>query len=414
MKHQHGLFKTIFSRKSLIILFLGFSSGLPFLLISGTLKTWLTRENVDISTIGYFSWVGLSYSLKFLWAPLLDRFSLLPLGRRRSWMLVTQILLGVLIVLLGTLDPKLNLFEMAALCIVIGFLSATQDIAIDAFRREFLLDDELGLGTSLAIYGHRLAMLLTGGIGVGLVTESGTWGLSWHQLYFLMGSLLIVGVITTLMVEEPVNKAIQPHSLKETIVDPFLEFMKRPGSVVILAFIFFFKFGDAIAGAMMTPLYVHVGFSNQEIGLIAKTFGLMSSLGGLFLGGVVIYYVGIYRSLVVFGVLQALSTVAFALLCYTGPNPLALGGVVVFEDVSSGMGSSAFVAFMAQLTNKKYTATQFALLSSLATVGRNFFSGFSGDMIKVLDWPGFFITCGLLAVPGLTLLAFMKKYQQQS
>ncbi len=396
--------KDFFSKKMLIIFFLGFSSGLPLLLTGGTLKTWLAREGVDISTIGYFSWVGLSYSLKFIWAPLLDRFTLFPIGRRRSWMIGTQVCLMLAIASLGFFDPKFSIEMMAGIAVLIAFFSATQDIAIDAFRREYLKEEELGMGSTLNQYGYRIAMLLSGGIGIGMVGSS-FLNLTWNQLYFVMAGFMSVGILFTLWAPEaPVSGNDQPKTLKSAVIDPFKEFLTRDKALVILSFVFLFKLGDALSGAMLNPFYVQMGYSNEDIGLIAKMFGLTASLVGLFIGSVIIYSMGILRSLWIFGILQALSTAMFALITYTGPVKWALAVSVIFEDVSSGMGSAAFVAYLAALTNKKYTATQYAILSSLATVGRNFFSGFSGNMVKALGWETFFYTCGMIAIPGLIML----------
>lgn len=394
----------------LILLALGFSSGLPLLLTGGTLKTWLAREQVDISTIGYFSWVGMAYSLKFIWAPLLDRFSFFGFGRRRAWMLLSQILLAVGLLFLSQLNPQTSLALMAALAVIIAFFSATQDIAIDAYRREYCRDEELGLGSTMGIYGYRLAMLLSGGIGIGLVSPD-SWGISWSQLYVLMAICMSVGILTTWLAPEPdTDSNARPRTLWLAVVDPFREFLTREGALTVLIFVFLFKLGDALSGAMLNPFYVQMGYSNADIGLIAKTFGLASSLAGLFLGGVIILKLGIYRSLWVFGILQALSTACFALITYTGPEKWSLAVAVIFEDVSSGMGTAAFVAFIASVCNRRYTATQFAILSSVAGLGRNFFSGFTGDLVKALDWAPFFYTCALIAVPGLLMLAWMKKY----
>ncbi|MNJ93346.1 muropeptide transporter [compost metagenome] len=408
-----NIFKDIFSKNMLIILLLGFSSGLPLLMTGGTLKTWLAREHIDISMIGYFSWVGMAYSLKFLWAPLLDRFTLFKNGRRRSWMLTTQVLIMGSLFAMGLLDPHTNLGMMAFIAVLIAFFSATQDIAIDAYRRELLTNEELGLGSSLNIYGYRIAMLISGGAGIGLV-GSEIWPLTWNQLYYLIAGCMLVGIVTTFLAPEPKMEEPAPRTLMAAIVNPFKEFLQRPGAWFILAFVFMFKLGDALSGSLLNPFYVDMGFSNADIGLVAKVFGLISSLGGLFIGGLVIYYVGIYRSLWIFGILQALSTGFFALLTFTGPQVWALASVVIFEDVSSGMGSAAFVAFMAALSNKKYTATQYAILSSIATLGRNFFSGFTGDAVKSLGWAPFFYICALIAIPGLIMLFWMRKYQLEA
>ena len=401
--------RDFFSKKMLIIFFLGFSSGLPFLITSGTLKLWLARENIDITTIGYFSWVGLSYSLKFLWAPLLDHYTLFRVGRRKSWMLVSQVLLLVSIVFLGTLDPKVSLSMMALVSVMIAFFSATQDIAIDAFRREFLSDEELGIGSGMNQYGYRFAMLLSGGLGVGLVGSS-LIDLSFSQLYYILASFMLVGMGFTLWAPEP-NIRLPDHSKKllTSFVDPFKELFSRDKAIVILFFVMFFKLGDAMSGAMLSPFYVQMGYNNTDIGLIAKTYGLIAALAGLFIGGAFVYWVGVFRSLWIFGVLQALSTGLFAMITFTGPERWALAVTVCFEDISSGMGSAAFITYLASVTNKKYTATQYAILSSIATLGRNFLSGFSGTMVKSLGWAPFFYTCALLAIPGMFMLFKVRK-----
>ncbi len=411
MRNLSSFFKAYFSKKMLIVFLLGFSSGVPLLLIGSTLKMWMAREEVDISTIGYFSWVGLSYSLKFVWAPVLDRFTLFSAGRRRSWMLTTQLLLMACIAFLGTLNPKESLSVMAVVCVFIGFFSATQDIATDAFRREYLTDEELPLGSSINQYGYRIAMLVTGGLGVSLV-DSPWIKLNWHGLYYFLSLFMLVGFIVTLTVREPEVPGLSgSKSLRAAIIDPFREFFSREKAFIILLFVFLFKLGDAMSGAMLTPFYVQMGYSNQDIGLIAKIFGLSAALFGLFIGSAVVYTLGVFRSLWIFGIMQSLSTGLFALITFTGPEKWALAVTVLFEDIASGMGSAAFITYLASITNRKYTATQYAILSSIATIGRNFLSGFSGDMVKALGWAPFFYTCALIAVPGLCMLYLVNKQQ---
>lgn len=412
MTHKKSLIKELFSKHMLIVFLLGFSSGLPLALTGGTLKTWLSREHVDISTIGYFSWVGMAYSLKFLWSPLLDRFTLFKVGRRRSWMLTMQAAVIGSLIAMGCLNPTLNLSVMAVVAVMIAFFSATQDIAIDAYRRELLTNEELGIGSSLNIYGYRIAMLISGGAGIGLVNSS-ILPISWGQLYFLMAGFMLVGFVTTLLAPEPELESPPPRTLFEAIVDPFVEFLKRPGAVYILAFVLLYKMGDALAISLLNPFYVEIGFTNADIGLIAKTFGFASSLFGFFLGGVGIYYLGIYPCLWIFGIMQTISTASFAILTYTGAKLAPFAAVVAFEDISTGMATSAFVALMGSLSNKKYTATQYAILTSVATVGRNFVSGFSGNMVKSIGWANFFYVCAIIAIPGMLMLIKMKKYQAE-
>jgi PAT family beta-lactamase induction signal transducer AmpG len=404
------LLQDFFSKKMLVVFFLGFSNGIPFLLTSGTLKLWLARENVDISTIGYFSWVGLSYSLKFLWAPLLDRYTLFKAGRRRSWMLTAQILLIFAILKLASLNPQMELQTMVMISVMVAFFSATQDIATDAFRREYLNDEELGLGSSVHQYGYRTAMLVAGGLGVGLVGTSfiETFG----QLYSALAMLMLVGVGFTLWAPEPAPpEGSQSKSLMAAVVDPFKELFNRDQAVVILLFVMMFKLGDAMSGSMLTPFYVKMGYTNADIGLIAKTYGLIAALIGLFIGSTIVYMLGVFRSLWIFGFLQAMSTGLFALITFTGPERWALAVTVCFEDITAGMGSAAFITYLASITNKKYTATQFAILASVATLGRNFLSGFSGNMVNALGWAPFFYTCALIAVPGMMLLYVVSKRQ---
>jgi PAT family beta-lactamase induction signal transducer AmpG len=411
-EHKKPLWREILSKKMLLIFWLGFSSGLPLMLTGSTLKIWMARENIDLSTIGYLTWVSMAYSLKFLWSPLVDRFTLLGLGRRRGWMIATQVGLVLSIASIGLFDPKESLVAIICACIVTAILSATQDIAFDAYRREYLHTEELGFGSSMTMYGYRIAMLVSGGLAVGLVGVK-DWQLNWHQLYFAMGALMSVGIIATLFAPEPKVDAAPPRTLTAAVIEPFKEFIKRHGSWTILAFIFLYKFGDAVGLAMLNPFYVHIGYSNEDIALIAKTFGLASSLVGLFLGSTLMYYIGIYRSLWIFGILQAIAIAGFAILEHTGPQNWALATVVIFEDVTTAMASAVFVAFIAAITNKKYTATQYAILSSIATLGRNFFSGFAGDMIKHLGWEGYFYTCTALAIPGMLMLFWMRKFYTQ-
>lgn len=402
-----------FSRRNLWIVFLyGFSSGLPLLLTGGTLKTWLAREQVDISTIGYFSWVGLAYSLKFLWAPLLDRYRLFFFGRRRSWILATQIVIALLIFQISQLSPHESLGLMAALAVVIGFFSATQDIAIDAYRREILKDEELGIGSSLTNYGYRIAMYVSGAIGMGFV-GSDFFNLSWNGLYVMMGIIMAgTTLITFFAPEPPGEEQFTPKTLKSAVIDSFKEFLTRDKAIAILIFVFLFKLGDALSASLLNPFYVEIGYTNADIAFIAKTVGMAFSIFGLFLGGVLLFKIGILRSLWIFGILQGLSTAGFSLITFTGPEKWALALAVIFEDISSGMGNAAFLAYISTITDKRFTGTQFALLSAIATSGRNIFSGFAGVAVKSIGWAPFFWLCGLIAIPGLFMLWYLQKSQK--
>jgi len=403
-EQQKGFLALVFSKKMLLTFLLGFSSGLPLQLTGATLKFWLSEANVDITTIGYFGWVGMAYSLKFIWAPFADRYAFFGMGRRRSWMLLSQFAIAAGLLFIGTLNPTESLSIIAAVSVWIAFFSATQDIAFDAFRREYLDENELGLGSSMNMYGYRIGMLISSGVALGMADY-----MSWTQVYWIMALLMGVGIVTTLISKEKDTSDHKLRTLRESVVEPFKEFIQRHGAVLILLFVFFFKLGDALSGSMLSPFYKEMGYQKTDIALIAKTFGLISSLVGLFIGGVTIYKIGILRSLWIFGILQALSTASFAVITYTGPVNWALAFAVIFEDVTAGMGSSAFIAYLASITNKNYTATQFAVLSSIATLGRNFFSGFSGVMVKEFGWEWFFYSCALIALPGLGLLYWVQQ-----
>jgi PAT family beta-lactamase induction signal transducer AmpG len=405
---RDSLKKFLSSKRMWIVLLMGFSSGFPFLLTGGTLKIWLAREHVDISTIGFFSLVSISYSLKFFWAPFVDRYRLFLFGRRRSWILFTQVLIALAVFQLSTLDPHTNLLMMGIVAAAIAFLSATQDIAIDAYRREILADEEMGLGSTLTQYGYRLGMLLSGGVGVGLVGPEGL-NLTWNQIYMVMGFIMLFTTLFTFWAPEPADDEHAPKTLATAIIGPFKDFFTRDKAVFILCFVFLFKLGDAIGASMLNPFYVEMGYTNIEIAVIAKTVGLIASLSGLLIGGLIIFRLGVVRSLWVFGILQACSTAGFSLITFTGHQQWALAVTVVLEDICTGMGSAAFIAYLSTITNKKFTGTQFALLSALATSGRNVFSAIAGILVKELGWAQFFWASGLLGIPGLIMLWFIQK-----
>ncbi len=387
---------------------MGFASGLPLLLTISVLQAWMKDEGVDLSVIGLMALVGLPYTLKFLWAPLFDRFTLPFLGRRKGWLLVAQITLMLSIVGLGFTNPSNNPWLVAFAAFLVTFFSASQDIVIDAYRREDLADEELGLGSSLYVNGYRLAMLLASGGGLILADVT-----SFRLVYLTMASCMSVGVIATLLTPEPEVPAGSPKSLKEAVVDPFKEYFSRTGALWILAFILFYKIGDTMASAMTIPFYLDIGFSKTEIGAVVKLFGFWATIAGSLAGGIFILQCGINRSLWVFGFLQAISTAGFAVLFYIGHSIPALAAVVAFENFSAGLGTSAFVAFMASLTNKKFTATQYALLSSLMGVPRVFASAPTGFMVEAMGWSGFFIFCALIAIPGMLLLLKFAPWRQK-
>lgn len=409
--------KIITNKKFLLILGLGFYGGLPLALVGGTLKTWLRRDGIDVATIGYFSWVGMAYSLKFAWAPFVDRFYLKGIGRRRTWLLISQLGLVGGFFAISRLNPQNDLSTMAIIAVITAFFSATQDLIIDAHRREFLSDEELPVGSSLYQFGYRIAMLVSGGWGlyaiIDTTAQEPSGFLTWGQMYIVMALIMVGGVLISLFMKEPkVQSAARPSSY-ETFVAPFAEFLRKRGAWIVLIFVFLFKLGDAIAGQTLNVFYVDMGFTNQQIGAIAKTFGLISSLSGLMVGGVVLTYLGVFRGLFVFGILQGLSTLSFVLITFTGPASWALAFVIFLEDFSSGLGNAAFATYLAQLTDKRYTATQYAALTSVALLGRTFFAGFGGVAVKAVGYPVFFTACALIALPGLLLIFPIEKLKAQ-
>lgn len=426
------IWKVLLQRNMLINFVLGFSSGLPLLLTTKTLQAWLSDAQIGLSAIGLAGLVGLPYTLKFLWAPVFDRFSLPFLGRRRGWLLLIQIALGLSIFLvartppggagplsarvpagvsdfLGWLHAKLPESQLSltliAACFLTCFLSASQDIVVDAFRRESLKDEELGLGSTLYVYGYRIAMWMSGGLAFMLADS-----LTWPTVYAIMALMMAVGVLATLAAEEPRIEGAPPKTFNDSVVLPLQKFFGRKGvlsAITVLTFILLYKVGDTMAGAMATPFYKALGFSNLEIGAIAKTFGLASALVGGFIGGAVILKVGINRALLLGGILQAASTACFAALAIIGPSKLALGFVIAFEDITGAMGTAAFTAFMAAQTNKRFTAFQYAILTSLMGVPRTFIAAPTGIWAENLGWAPFFLMCTVAAAPGLLLLLFL-------
>lgn len=400
------LLRTLKSKRMLMVLMLGFSSGLPIMLLYSVVKIWMRREGVDLSTIGYLSWMTIPYSFNFMWSFLLDRYIPTSLGRRRSWLIIMQVGLVIALILMGFGDPKVSVGYIAFAGTLLGIFSATQDVVVDAYRREILPDEELGIGSSIGVYGYRVAMLIASGLGLWVVDPQ-TWNFSFNQVFFLMAGFMSIGIAATFLCDEPEMHGEVPDTIIKAVVEPFKEFLTRDFAVWILLFILLFKMGDSIAGSMLGPYYVDMGFDNKTIAEITKGIGFISSMAGLFVGGWVIFQIGIYKSMWVFGILQAVSTAFLSILTFSATK-LSLTCVIAFEDFSSGMGTTALVAFMAGLTNKRYTATQYALFASLASFGRTFLSGFSGKLIESTNYFQFFIICSLMAVPGILLLLKMR------
>lgn len=393
----------------LVALLMGFASGLPLLLTMGVLQAWMKEKGVDLTWIGMITLVQLPYTWKFIWAPILDRYTLPFLGRRRGWLLIAQLALVLAIVALGYSDPVEHVTLMIVAAVLVAFFSATQDIVIDAYRREDLPDEELGLGSSMYIYGYRLGMLLASGGGLIMADH-----MPFSMVYLIMAACMLPGILTTLLTPEPGAAAGVPQTMKEAVIHPLVEYFSRNNAVWILIFILLYKIGDTMASAITTPFYLDIGFSKTDIGAVVKLFGTGATLGGAFLGGLILLWLGINRSLWIFGVLQALSTACFALLARIGYSIPALSGVIAFENLSSGMGTAAFVAFMASITNKKFTATQYALLTSLIGIPRSLASSVTGFMAKTIGWEGFFIFCALVAIPGMLMLVKFAPWNSRS
>ena len=393
-----NMLKTIVSRRMLVSFIMGFACGLPLLLTITVLQAWMKEEGVDLTVIGFMSLVGLPYTLKFLWAPVMDRFTLPFLGRRRGWLLTAQTALICAIAGLAFANPK-DPWMIAVAAFLVTFFSASQDIVVDAYRREDLADNELGLGSSLYVNGYRVGMLLASGGGLIMADH-----MSFSMVYLIMAVCMLPGVLATLFTPEPVVPAGTPGSLKEAVVSPLIEYFFRQGALWVLAFILFYKIGETMATAMTTPFYLDIGFSKTEIGTVVKLFGFWAAVIGSLIGGVIMLRLGINRSLWIFGFLQAISTAGFALLAKIGHSVPALAGVIAFENLSAGMGTAAYVAFMGSITNKKFTATQYALLSSLMGIPRVLASAPTGYLAKHLGWAPFFVICTLIAIPGMLLI----------
>jgi len=387
------------SRRMVVAFIMGFACGLPLLLTLTILQAWMKEEGVDITVIGLMALVGLPYTVKFLWAPFLDRFTIPFFGRRRGWMLLAQVSLMLSIIFLGFTNPGQNPWLVAFAAFLVTFFSASQDIVIDAYRREDLPDEELGLGSSLYVNGYRVGMLLASGGGLIMADI-----IPFSMVYLIMAFCLVPGILTTFLTPEPSIVDGTPQTLREAVINPLKEYFSREGALWILAFILLYKIGDSMASSMTTPFYLDIGFNKTEIGTIVKLFGFWATIAGGLLGGVAMLRLGIIRSLWIFGILQAVSTAGFALLATIGHSVPALSAVIAFENLSSGMGTAAYAAFMASITNKKFTATQYALLSSLMGVPRVLASAPTGFLAKNAGWTPFFITCTLIAIPGLILL----------
>src|SRR3972149_6662790 len=388
------------SRNISILLFIGFSSGLPLVLTASTLQAWMTGDGVDLRAIGIFSLVGLPYTLKFLWSPLMDRFVPPFLGRRRGWMVLTQLCILLGIVAMGLNSPHKALWLMGGIALLVAFTSASQDIVADAYRSDILSKQELGLGAAVFVTGYRIALLIGGAVALILSDQIG-----WNKTYFIMAGFMIIGVIAAVLGKDPESDMLPPKTLEEAVGGPLKEFFSRRAAYIMLLLIILYKLCDAYAGSMTTPFLLRgVGFTATDVGTINKGLGLISVIFGAMVGGTLMIKLGLFRSLLIFGILQALSNLSFILLAWIGKSYGMLIFTVAFENISGGMGTASFISLLMALCNQRYSATQYALLSSLSALGRTFIAPTSGYVVESLGWAVFFLITALSAIPGLWLL----------
>ena len=409
-----GYLDALRDRNLAAILLLAFSSGLPLALTGFTLQAWMTVEGVDLSTIGIFTLVGIPYTWKFLWSPTMDRFVPPFLGRRRGWLLVTQVALAVLIAVLGSLSPREDLGVIAMLAVAVAFTSASQDIVFDAYRTDVAAPGQRGIAGGLTVTGYRTAMLVSGTLALLFAAGSG-WipALGWHDTYYLMAALMGVGLVATLFGREPVTPAPPPRSLREAFTEPLREFLSRPGAGWLLVLLVLYKLGDAFALSLTTPFLLRgPGFSLDEIAYVYKGMGLAATIAGALFGGGVMVRLGLYRSLLFFGILQAVSNLSFMALALAGKSFWLMVLAVGFENFAGGMGTAAFVALLMALCDHRFTATQYALLSALASFGRVYVGPVAGFATSPqylgLSWPVFYFLSFLMGLPGLGLLAWRR------
>jgi len=392
----------LFNRRMITCLFLGFTSGMPLYVLIQLVPGWLRSNEVDLATIGLFSLVSLPYTWKFLWSPMMDRFRPPFLGRRRGWALMTQVALLLSICLMGQTDPTKSLTMIVALVFVVSLFSASQDIVVDAYRRELLADDELGTGTSFFVNAYRLSSLVPGSLAFILADH-----LPWAAVFWVTAGFMLVGILTTLTIREVNDESLAPHTLREAVIGPFQEFISRDGimtALAILAFMFLYKLGDNMATALATPFYLDMGYSLTEIGTIAKAAGLSFGIGGGILGGLIMLKLSINRALWVFGMVQLVTILGYVWLSTAGHTPAGLFTVVAAEYLGVGLGAIALTAFISRETSRAFTATQFALFTSFIAVPRTFANASTGFLIEAMGYTHFFMLCTAVAIPGMLML----------
>ena len=394
--------EAILNRRMLICVFTGFTSGLPLYLLFQLVPGWLRMEGIGLAEIGFFALVQFPFTWKFIWSPIMDRFTLPFLGHRRGWMLVTQVALLFSMGSMGFFKPDVSIWSVAYLSIAVAFFSASQDIVLDAYRRELLPDVELGLGNSIHVQAYRLSGLVPGALGFILADH-----LPWHMVFVIVALFMLVGIVATLVIDEAIAEPTPPKTLRDSVIEPFRDFLGRAGlrsALLVLAFLFLYKLGDNMATALQTPFFVDLGFTGTQIGAISKTAGLVAVILGGMMGGLIMVKLAINRALWLFGIVQIISILGFAILSEVGPNPWMLGIAVFFEYLGVGLGAAALIAFMARTTNPSFAATQLALFTAIAAVPRVFANSVTGVIVEQTGWTNFFLLCMVFAIPGMLLL----------
>lgn len=388
------------NRRIASVTLLGFSSGLPLALTSGTLQAWMTTAGIDIRTIGIFALIGLPYTVKFLWSPIMDRFVPPFFGRRRGWIILMQLCLMLSISAMAFNSPQNGPLILAAIALVVAFASASQDIVIDAYRTDVLKEKERGFGAAVFVTGYRIAMLISGALALILSDHIG-----WQNTYLLMAGIMSIGMLAAFFGPEPKQETIPPKNLQEAVWGPLKDYFSRHSAIAMLFLIILYKLGDAYAGTLTTAFLIRgVGFSATDVGTINKGLGLVSLIVGAMFGGTLMVKLGLFKSLLAFGILQAISNLSFMVLAWVGKSYGMLVFTVAFENLCGGMGTSAFVALLMTMCNQRFSATQYALLSSLAALGRIFIAPTSGFVVESTSWAVFFFITALAALPGLALL----------
>lgn len=407
--------KVYLERRVLVILLLGFSSGLPLLLVYSTLSAWLKESDVSLTMIGLFSWASTAYALKFLWSPLVDKMPLPVLtrwlGQRRGWLVLSQVVIVLTMIALGDTDPATELWWTAFWAVMLAFASATQDIVIDAYRIESLPEEQMGAGSANYVFGYRIAMLVAGA-GALFIAD----GFGWSWAYVVMAALMGVGIITTLLIREPERAGLVVESsesllaqINDAVISPFVDFMSRPNWLMILLFVALYKYGEALLGVMANPFYLDIGFSKSEIAAVSKGYGFAMTLLGGFAGGVMVVRYGIMKALLYAGILQCVANLAFAAQAMVGYSVPMLALTISIENLTAGMATTAFVAYLSSLCNVAYTATQYALLSSMMSFARTVFASGGGWLAENMGWTSYFVLTTFAAVPGLVVLVWLMK-----